>query len=121
MRHHPSGLARLTHRFAAAVLVAGLLAPALGRAAEGDAETAVPDPVAVEPRWYESVLRTGDQIVDLLVIRPLAGVTLAAGAVLFIPAAVLSSPNGMEGIRDAYERFVGEPAEYFGSRPLGEF
>ena len=71
--------------------------------------------------WYDQPLRFFDQTVDLIVIRPLAGLALATGAVLFVPAAILTAPNGMESIEDAYARFIGEPGEYFYSRPLGEF
>jgi hypothetical protein len=121
-------------RIAAAVLIAGLVSPALARAAE-DAEGTpaeevsedVTEDVPAEPplirdsRWYDEPLRIFDQTIDLIVIRPLAAVTLVAGAAIFVPAAVLTAPNGMEGITDAYERFVNEPAQYFYSRPLGEF
>jgi hypothetical protein len=120
MRNTHRGLAS---RIAATLLIAGLLAPALARAAEDEPEPAqasLPDP-AVGERWYDQPLRMADQVVDLIVIRPLSALTLLAGAGLFIPAAALSAPNGMEGIRDAYERFVSEPGEYFWSRPLGEF
>jgi hypothetical protein len=62
-----------------------------------------------------------DVAVDLAVIRPLAAVTLAAGAALFVPAVIMTAPNGVDSMRDAYDRFVREPGEYFYSRPLGEF
>ena len=89
-------------------------------ATAADAEPPEP-PAPVEKHWYDVVLHNFDIGVDLLIIRPLAGVTLAAGAALFIPAVIMTSPNGKEGIKDAYDRFVREPGEYFASRPLGEF
>ena len=54
-------------------------------------------------------------------LRPLSLVTLVAGAMLFLPAALMTAPNGMDSVADAYERFVNEPGEYFWGRPLGEF
>ena len=46
---------------------------------------------------------------------------LYAGIVLFIPAVIMTSPNGKDSMKDAYDRFVREPGEYFATRPLGEF
>jgi hypothetical protein len=104
-------------RIAAGVLIAGLLAPATGRA-----EDAAPaEPVPVESHWYDGPVHTADVAADLVVIRPLAAVTLVVGAVLFVPAAIMTAPNGRDGVKDAYDRFVREPGEYVYSRPLGEF
>jgi hypothetical protein len=112
-------------RIAAVVLLgawlAGLIPPARGSAAEDEADTDEPAPVPVESHWYDSLVHNTNVGVDLLVIRPLAGITLAAGAVLFVPAAIMTAPNGWESMKEAYQRFVGEPSEYFASRPLGEF
>ena len=90
-------------------------------AEQSDAESEVPPPPPVEKHWYDLPLRNFDIIFDLLIIRPCAGVTAAAGAALFVPAVMLTAPNGKDSIKDAYERFVREPGEYFASRPLGEF
>ena len=114
-------------RIAAVVLLgawlAGLIPPARGSAAEDEADTDTdkPAPVPVESHWYDALVHNTNVGVDLMVIRPLAGVTLAAGAVLFVPAAIMTAPNGWESIKEAYQRFVGEPGEYFATRPLGEF
>lgn len=119
MRRTNRGLAS---RAAACALIAGLVAPALALAAEEeDADVSAEPPLVRDTNWYDGPLRGFEQTVDLLVVRPLAGLTLATGAVLFVPAAILSSPSGMEAITDAYERFVDEPGQYFWSRPLGEF
>ncbi|TMA24181.1 MAG: hypothetical protein E6J87_24305 [Deltaproteobacteria bacterium] len=107
-------------RIAAALLIAGLLAPATGLAAEQSTDDQ-PAPAPVEPHGYDAVLHSADVTVDLLVVRPLAAVTFLAGAALFLPAAVMTSPNGTDSIHDAYERFIREPGEYAYSRPLGEF
>jgi hypothetical protein len=118
-------------RIAAAALVfawlAGVVAPAPGSAAEdegeaeAEAEGEKPAPAPVETHWYDALIHNANVGADLLVIRPLAAVTLCAGAVLFVPAAIMTAPNGWESVKEAYQRFVAEPGEYFYSRPLGEF
>src|SRR5258706_14829460 len=97
-------------RIAAAVLIAGLLSPAPGFAAEGEkkAEGQEP-PVPVEKQWYDPLMRATDQGVDLIVIRPLGLITWGAGLALFVPAVILTAPNGTESIGDAFDRFVREP------------
>jgi hypothetical protein len=74
----------------------------------------------LEERWYDGPLYVTDVVVDAVLIRPAAAITLLAGAMLFVPAAMLTAPNGMDSIRDAYDRFVNEPGEYLWGRPLGE-
>ena len=59
--------------------------------------------------------------VDLLVVRPLATARVAAGAVLMIPASLMASPSGREGIDGAYEVLLEEPSAYAFTRPIGEF
>ena len=109
-------------RIAAGLLFAALCVPAPVWAAD-ESEEAVSEgpPAPIETHWYDAALHQFDIVVDLLVIRPCAGVTAAAGAALFIPAAILTAPNGKDSIMEAYDRFVREPGEYFASRPLGEF
>jgi hypothetical protein len=116
---HSPGL----RRTAAAVLAALMLAPAAGFAEDEKTEGEAADQpaVPVEKHWYDTLVRNTDIGVDLIVIRPLAAITLAAGAILFVPAAVMTAPNGKDSLLDAYGRFVREPGEYFYSRPLGEF
>ncbi len=106
--------------------LAAVVAPAPGFAAEDEAaqdEAAAeqPAPAPVEQRWYDPVVHNLNVGVDLIVIRPLAAVTLLAGAALFVPAVIMTSPNGWDSMKDAYQRFVNEPGEYLISRPLGEF
>jgi hypothetical protein len=120
-----------TRRIAAALLLAAWCAPAPVQAQEEataesveevpaeDAELVTPAPV--EKRWYHEAQRQADVGFDLLIVRPLAGVTSFAGAVLFVPAAIFTAPNGKESLKEAYDRFVREPGEYFITRPLGEF
>ena len=93
-------------------------APASPETSE-DSETAMPVPV--ERRWYHEAQREFDIAVDLIIIRPAAAITSFAGAVLFVPAVILTSPNGKDSMKEAYDRFVREPGDYLISRPLGEF
>jgi hypothetical protein len=108
-------------RIAAVVLlVAWSAAPAPGFAAD-EGEEAKPPPAPVEQHWYDPVMHETDIGIDLMVVRPLALVTFVSGVALFLPAALLTAPNGWDSIKEAYGRFVTEPGEYFYSRPLGEF
>jgi len=102
------------HRIAVAVLTAVLLLPAIGRA-----EEAPDDAPPVDSRW--GPIRILDVSMDVKWVRPLSAITLAVGCVLFVPAALLTAPNGWESITDAYGRFVNEPGEYLITRPIGEF
>jgi len=114
---HPT--ARPWPRFAAVVLIAPLLAPMAGSAAEE--EEAAAEPAPVEEHWYDGAMRGLDVGVDLVVVRPLAAVTWGAGAALFVPAAVMTAPNGWDSVKESYDRLVREPGDYLYSRPLGEF
>jgi predicted cobalt transporter CbtA len=106
-------------RRAVALLCVALLAPAAGWSAETeDLDTAS---ASTEQHWYDRLEGPTNQGIDLLVLRPLSLVTLIAGGLLFLPAALMTAPNGMDSVADAYERFVNEPGEYFWGRPLGEF
>ena len=85
------------------------------------AEDSETPPAPIEKHWYDALLHNFDITVDLCVIRPLSAVTAAAGVALFVPAVILTSPNGRDSMKEAYDRFVREPGEYFAKRPLGEF
>jgi hypothetical protein len=112
----------------AGLLLAALCAPAPVWAQEetsedvevSEASEALP-PAPAETHWYDEAERQGNIVFDLLIVRPLAGITAFAGAVLFVPAVLLTAPNGRDSMKEAYERFVREPGEYFAERPLGEF
>ena len=58
---------------------------------------------------------------DLVILRPLGLVAVAVGAVAFVPAALITAPNGRDGIQSALELFVTEPAKNVFQRPLGDF
>jgi len=128
-----ANLGRPTRRVVAGLLFAAICAPAPVWAEDEPAPEPAPAsaeevegsepamPAPVERRWYHEAQRDADIAFDLVIIRPAAFVTAAAGAVLFVPAAILTAPNGKDSVKEAYERFVREPGEYFVSRPLGEF
>ena len=58
---------------------------------------------------------------DLICVRPIGVVASAVGAVLFVPMALLASPQGLDGIKGALEVMVTSPGEFVFRRPLGEF
>jgi hypothetical protein len=58
---------------------------------------------------------------DLVILRPLGLVAMADGAVLFVPAALLTAPNGLDSVQMALNLFVSEPAKSVFQRPLGDF
>jgi hypothetical protein len=58
---------------------------------------------------------------DAVIVRPLATVRVIVGAVFLIPASLLASPSGKEGISAAYDVLVVAPKEYAFDRKLGEF
>ncbi len=57
---------------------------------------------------------------DVLVLRPLGTVGLAAGAVLFVPAVIFSAPGGSEGVKDSLDIFIQTPWRDLFERPLGD-
>ena len=63
----------------------------------------------------------GSKIFDCVVLRPFGFVTTIVGGAFFVPAAVLASASGAEGIQAAWEHFVITPVENTFKRPLGEF
>lgn len=71
---------------------------------------------AAEPRPNPFVMGA-----DVLFMRPLGLVAAAVGAVLFVPVALISAPQGKDGLDEAFELFVTVPADAVFRRPLGEF
>ena len=95
-------------RAAVMTLIAGLLLPANAYAqAQEQVEPPSPNPMAVG--------------FDVVVLRPLGLVATAVGAVLFVPAALLTAPNGRDGVDTALKFFIIEPAKSVFQRPLGDF
>jgi hypothetical protein len=94
-------------RAAVMTLIAGLLLPANADAlAQEQVEPPSPNPIVAGA--------------DLVILRPLGLVAMAAGAVLFVPAALLTAPNGLDSVQMALEFFVTEPAKNVFQRPLGD-
>jgi len=81
---------------------------------------ALPTPVAAQGD-DSRVVRAADIAFDIVVLRPVGVANSAVGAVLFVPAALLTSPGGRDLIDEAWERFVRGPVEFTYQRPLGEF
>ena len=80
---------------------------------EAEVEEEVESNVAKQPD------RDLDQLFDLVILRPFGLVTTVVGGVFFIPAALLASPSGAEGIREAWDVFVVPSYESTFKRPLG--
>ena len=66
----------------------------------------------------ERIIATG---IDAVLVRPLASIRVVMGAMFFLPASLLASPSGREGVSGAYDIFIAEPIEYAFNRELGEF
>jgi hypothetical protein len=121
-------------RFGAAAAVLLLALPALAdeiepepyveeEAVEPEPEPAVEAEVEkeVESKVAKPRDRNFDQLFDLVILRPFGLATTLVGGALFLPAAVLASPSGAEGIRGAWEVFVAPSFESTFQNPLGEF
>jgi hypothetical protein len=61
-----------------------------------------------------------DQVFDAIILRPFGLVTTIVGGAFFLPAALLASPSGAEGIQAAWEHFVAPSVERTFKTPLGE-
>ena len=81
---------------------------------EAEVEENVESKVAKQPD------RDLDQLFDLVILRPFGLATTIVGGVFFIPAALLASPSGAEGIQAAWEHFVAPSLERTFMTPLGE-
>ena len=120
-------------RFGAAAAALLLALPALADEiepepyAEEEAVEPEPEPVVeaeVEEKVESKVAKQPDsdlhQLFDLVILRPFnLGATIVGGA-FFIPAALLASPSGAEGIQAAWEHFVAPSLERTFITPLGE-
>jgi hypothetical protein len=82
---------------------------------------AVPPPESGLKKTFASAGRYATMGVDLVIVRPITLAATVVGPVLFVPVAIISAPQGMSGIREAWELFVTVPAEHTFTRPLGEF
>lgn len=84
-----------------------LLQPALARADGSDSRSVAERSFAVG--------------IDVMVVRPLATIAVAVGAAFFVPAVILTSPNGKDAMHQALEKFILIPSENAFQRPLGDF
>jgi len=89
---------------------------------EPEAEPVVEAEVAEkeESKVAEQPNRSFDQILDLLVMRPAGLVTTVVGGVFFVPAALMASLSGPEGVQAAWEHFVVPSVERTFMTPLGK-
>ena len=60
-------------------------------------------------------------VFDVVLLRPLGLLTMVIGAAIFVPAAVVTSPGGLDSIEEALALFVLDPAKSVLERPLGDF
>ncbi len=58
---------------------------------------------------------------DVVILRPCGLAALAVGAGLFLPATLLTAPNGRRAVEQAWNHFVTSPAESVLQRGLGDF
>ena len=80
---------------------------------------AAPRPAAAD--WETSpAADVAASTLDLVIVRPLATVKVIVGAVIFVPAMIVSLPMMGEGISGAYETMIEVPAEYAFDRKIGE-
>ena len=79
-------------------------------------------PMLVQAGSHEIARETDDlaMIWDLLIIRPLSLVAMVAGAVIYVPAAMITEAgnNDLKPIKDTFLR---APYKYAIERPLGHF
>lgn len=129
-----------SHALSGLLSLALLVAPATAWSADPDEEAAAtqtPAPaseeappevigevvveVTPEPVKRRNDHTFGEKTYDVLVLRPFDFLGLIASSVAFVPAAVLTAPNGRYEVETAYDVFVVEPAENVFERELGKF
>jgi hypothetical protein len=64
--------------------------------------------------------RNFDQLFDLIILRPFNLGATIVGGVFFLPAALMASLSGAEGVQAAWEHFVAPSVERTFMTPLGE-
>jgi hypothetical protein len=106
---------------AMAALLAGLLLLASGAPAQTTPPEAQLDAQLQQEPIEPTGLNPAVAAFDVIVVRPLAATALPIGCALFLPAALITAPNGLDSVKEAAEFFVIGPARYVFTRPLGEF
>ena len=99
-------------RAAAMTLIAALLLPANAHALPRE---------EFEPQPRNPIVAGLGIGFDVVILRPLGLVAVAVGAAAFVPAALLTAPNGRDGIQSALEILVTERAKSVFQRRLGDF
>ena len=104
---------------ASIALLAALGSFASQASAKEDTDLETEAPVAEQPgnEWVRGV----DAGFDLMLLRPLGSASTVVGFAIFIPAAVMTLPEGKGGVLDAWELFVATPAYQTFRRDLGSF
>lgn len=62
-----------------------------------------------------------DASIDLVIYRPLSLASFVVGCGMWVPAAFLTSPNGLDEVKTTTEQFVTAPFENTFTRKLGDF
>ena len=106
---------------AMAALLAGLLLLASGAPAQTTPPEAQLDAQLQQEPIEPTGLNPAVAAFDVIVVRPLAATALPIGCALFVPAALITAPGGLDSVKEAAEFFVIGPARYVFTRPLGEF
>ena len=95
---------------------------------EEEAVEPEPEPVVeaeveeeVEAKVAKRRVRTFDKVFDAIILRPHGFVTTIVGVGSFLPAALMASPSGAEGIQEAWGVFVAPSVEFTFKRPLGRY
>lgn len=116
-------------RAAVVTLVAGCVLPAGAQsqsATRTATEPATPPPPPTPTQTQSPVSpeepepSTTARVLDALILRPLGLLVLPVGVAAFIPAALLTAPDGMDSVQTAFELFVTTPANYVFQRKLGD-
>jgi hypothetical protein len=78
-------------------------------------------PVHAPSASANAVDAIGESTLEVVILRPFGFFSSVAGFAFFLPAAVLTSPSGMDSVKDAWRTFVVEPGEYVYQRPWRDF
>ncbi len=124
---------RILLRLGAVVAVLLLALPALadeiepGSYVEEEAVEPESEPVVEAEAEEEGAVEVAKQhalgfneLFDLMILRPFGLVTTIVGGVFFLPAPLIASPSGAEGVQAAWDHFVAPSLESTFKRPLGE-
>jgi di/tricarboxylate transporter len=77
----------------------------------------LPGPALATPTARE----VADATLDLVIFRPLQVAAFAIGATAFVPAALLTAPNGLEPIKQTWDQLAGVQVKPTFRRKLGAF